>query len=247
VAQNLFADTSLVLDTAATSNSNDGNNVHLFGSLPSGILGQTTTKYGGPTVNGYSSIYDSDVVYNTGVSWTTDLQTAVNNNHASPRIFDLQTASLHELGHTIGMGDLYSIDSSGNVKTTDLEQVMDAYDAPQRTLGNGDISGVQKLYGAGTGNARTYNVRTDSPGVFRPSERCWYLDYNNDGYVDFTTYYGLNGDLPIVGDWLGNGKDTIGVFRPSERSWYLDYNNDGYVDFTTYYGLNGDLPVTGKW
>jgi len=158
VSQNLFADTSLVLDTSATSNPNDGSNVHLFGSLPNGILGQTTTKYGGPTVDGYSSIYDSDVVYNTGATWTTDLQTAVNNNHASPRIFDLQTASLHELGHTIGMGDLYYIDSSGNVKTTDLEQVMDAYDAPQRTLGNGDRAGAQVLYGSPDGRVPLYRA-----------------------------------------------------------------------------------------
>jgi len=158
VSQNLFADTSLVLDTSATSNPNDGSNVHLFGSLPNGILGQTTTKYGGPTVDGYSSIYDSDVVYNTGVSWTTDLQTALNNNHASSRIFDLQTASLHELGHTIGMGDLYSIDSSRNVKTTDLEQVMDAYDAPQRTLGNGDKAGAQVMYGGTNGAIPLYRM-----------------------------------------------------------------------------------------
>lgn len=192
VSQNLFADTSLVSDSSATSNPNDGFNVHLFGSLPSGILGQTSTKYGGPTVDGYSSIYDSDVVYNTGVSWTTDLQTAVNNNHASPRIFDLQSVSLHELGHTIGLGDLYSMDSSGNVKTTDLEQVMDAYDAPQRTLGNGDKAGAQKLYGA----------------TNRYSALSWlHGDFNGDGKTDLIE---LNGgdNIDVL---LSNGDGTFQV------------------------------------
>jgi len=226
VAQNLFADTSLVLDTAATSNSNDGNNVHLFGSLPSGILGQTTTKYGGPTVNGYSSIYDSDVVYNKGVSWTTDLQTAVNNNHASPRIFDLQTASLHELGHTIGMGDLYSIDSSGNVKTTDLEQVMDAYDAPQRTLGNGDKAGAQVLYG----------------GTSLYSAVGWlHGDFNGDGKTDLIELNG--GDhLDVL---LSNGDGTFQVNSYSPWSGYgtslgqwqvLDLNGDGRSDLEHIWG-----------
>ena len=146
----------------------------------------------------------------------------------------------HELGHSIGMGDLYTL-PDGDPRKSDYAQVMNSYDAPQRTLGNGDRTGAQTLYGV----YRASNK--DAIGVFRPSERRWYLDYNNDGYVDAAPYFGSNGDIPVAGDWAGNGKDTLGVFRPSERRWYLDYNNDGYVDVAPYFGLNGDVPVSGDW
>jgi len=45
------------------------------------------------------------------------------------------------------------------------------------------------------------NDGKDTIGVFRPSTRTWYLDYNNDGRVDKTVAYGLDTDLPVSGDW----------------------------------------------
>ena len=32
-------------------------------------------------------------------------------------------------------------------------------------------------------------------------------------------------DIPIVGDWLGQGVSTLGVYRSSNRSFYLSNNN----------------------
>jgi len=51
--------------------------------------------------------------------------------------------------------------------------------------------------------------------------------------------YGLTGDTPIAGDWMGTGVDTVGVFR--NGSFYL---KDG-PSFS--YGLTGDKPVAGNW
>jgi hypothetical protein len=90
-------------------------------------------------------------------------------------------------------------------------------------------------------------ARADTIGVFRPSTRTWYLDYNNDRVPDKILAYGLKADQPVYGDWNGDGKDTIGVFRPSTRTWYLDYNNDRVPDKIFAYGLDGDLPVAGDW
>ena len=37
-------------------------------------------------------------------------------------------------------------------------------------------------------------------------------------------------DIPITGDWKGDGRDTIGVYRPTTSTFYLDHDNDGDVD-----------------
>ncbi|MHB8120317.1 MAG: C1 family peptidase [Methanothrix sp.] len=99
-----------------------------------------------------------------------------------------------------------------------------------------------------TGNwvgTHTNNAVGEGIGVFRPSTRTWYLDYNNDGDADKVFNFGLNGDTPVAGDWTGDGKDGIGVFRTG--TWYLSYNKDGVVDETIGFGLNGDQPVVGDW
>ena len=65
------------------------------------------------------------------------------------------------------------------------------------------------------------------------------------------TSFGLASDLPIVGDWDGDGFDEIGAFRPSNRRFYLDMNANGIWDggdrVAGPYGTAGDLPVAGDW
>ncbi|MEU1506800.1 hypothetical protein ABZ495_17665, partial [Kitasatospora sp. NPDC005748] len=56
------------------------------------------------------------------------------------------------------------------------------------------------------------------------------------------------GDVPMVGDWNGDGKDTIGIFRPSTHGFYLsDSNTSIGVDHTVLFGDTGDIPVKGDW
>ena len=56
----------------------------------------------------------------------------------------------------------------------------------------------------------------------------------------------LQGDIPLVGDWDGNGTDTIGVFR--NGTWFLrNSNSPGPVDAAFGYGQAGDVPVVGDW
>src|SRR6266508_4700886 len=37
---------------------------------------------------------------------------------------------------------------------------------------------------------------------------------------------GIPGDIAVVGDWNGDGTDTIGIFRPGEGKFYLKNDND---------------------
>ncbi len=104
-------------------------------------------------------------------------------------------------------------------------------------------------------------------GVFRNG--MWYLDYNGDGQwsgcgttadTDRCYAFGMMGDIPVVGDWNGNGVSKIGVFR--NGMWYLDYAGT-YAATGTWagcgaptdptkaaciaYGTAGDIPVAGNW
>ena len=94
-------------------------------------------------------------------------------------------------------------------------------------------------------------------GVFRNSTHLFYLDYNGNGAwngasVDRQYNFGITGDIPVYGDWKGDGYATIGVFRPSTHLFYLDYNGNGAwngasVDRQYNFGITGDIPISGKW
>jgi hypothetical protein len=59
----------------------------------------------------------------------------------------------------------------------------------------------------------------------------------------------LPGDLPILGDWNGDGRMKLGVYR--NGLWFVDYDGCNCFDpqgFRVYaFGLPGDLPVLGDW
>jgi hypothetical protein len=94
-------------------------------------------------------------------------------------------------------------------------------------------------------------------GIFR-SGGTWYLDINNNGAwdgtpTDRTFSWGKQpGDIPIIGDWNGDGITETGIFR-SGGTWYLDINNNGAwdntpTDKTFSWGKQpGDIPITGDW
>ena len=86
-------------------------------------------------------------------------------------------------------------------------------------------------------------------GVFRPSTHTFYL--KNGTALSWTTTainWGTNTDLPVTGDWNGDGRTDVGVYRPSAHMFYL--KNGTALSWTTTainWGVSSDLPVTGKW
>ena len=81
-------------------------------------------------------------------------------------------------------------------------------------------------------------------GVFR--QGVFYLrNSNSAGNADTTFTYGAAGDIPLVGDWTGQGKDTAGIFR--QGVFYLrNSNSAGNADNTFAYGAAGDIPVVWR-
>ncbi len=66
--------------------------------------------------------------------------------------------------------------------------------------------------------------------------------------IDHVFLYGLPGDHPVVGDWNGDGIDTIAVFR--DGRWHRDIDGDGKwtnSDVHDGFGQKGDKPVVGDF
>lgn len=66
--------------------------------------------------------------------------------------------------------------------------------------------------------------------------------------IDHVFHYGTAYDVPVTGDWNGDGISTIGVFRGGV--WHLDVDGDGRFtsrDVAAQFGTQGDLPVVGDF
>ena len=106
-------------------------NLVTYGDYPnSGVIAVTRTWYSLLT----RTYVESDILFDTDFGWSTD-QTL--------NTMDLQNIATHEIGHTLGLSDLY---------TTSCKPVtMYGYswygDIEKRTLETPDIIGLQKLYG----------------------------------------------------------------------------------------------------
>ncbi len=86
----------------------------------------------------------------------------------------------------------------------------------------------------------------------------WFSGPSNalDASTKGPRWFGLNGDIPVAGDWDGSGVTRIGVFRCPAFGvcqWYIDLNNNGQWDGIAggdaiwSFGLPGDQPVVGDW
>ncbi|MFN8419140.1 MAG: PQQ-dependent sugar dehydrogenase [Anaerolineae bacterium] len=71
---------------------------------------------------------------------------------------------------------------------------------------------------------------------------------NSSPQVDYSFILGNPSDTPIVGDWDGNGADSVGVFRPSNGLIYIKNTlSTGFADFTMVLGNPGDVGIAGDW
>jgi hypothetical protein len=62
------------------------------------------------------------------------------------------------------------------------------------------------------------------------------------GTQQATQAWGVSGDVPVPGDYDGDGKTDFSVFRPSTNTWYLVNSSTGGTGQFAF-GSSGDLPA----
>jgi hypothetical protein len=94
----------------------------------------------------------------------------------------------------------------------------------------------------------------DSVSIWRPSEARVFIinelgsDGGGFGAADFSFYFGNSGDAPFVGDFDGDGIDTVGLYR--ESAGFVYFRNSlttGVADLSFFYGNAGDQILAGDW
>lgn len=97
------------------------------------------------------------------------------------------------------------------------------------------------------------NDGCDTVSIYRPSTGEVFVvnelgEDANPVRVSTAYFFGNPGDVPFVGDFNGDGAETIGLYRPTSGYVYVrDEHLTGLADNEFYFGDPGDRLVAGNW
>ncbi len=167
----------------------------------------------------YTANQDSFIFARTGETWAYEQNLASPN----PRAAD-------------GFGKSISISGNGN------RVIIGAY----TTGAFSNPTGAAYIYSRQPATSPT--IFPDHPGVYYNG--IFNLrESNTSGSADLTVAFGGDtSDLPIAGDWNGDGISTIGVYRSSVGQFFLSNSNTTpAVDYLFTFGNPDDAPLAGRW
>jgi hypothetical protein len=94
----------------------------------------------------------------------------------------------------------------------------------------------------------------DTVSIYRPLQQRFYIVNDlgtNDGGLgaaDYSFVFGNPGDKPFVGDFNGNGEETVGLHRESTGLvYYRNTHATGNADNQFIFGDPGDRLIAGDW
>ena len=172
-----YMDYTYMGTTTRNGSARDGFNVVSWQSIDglSGTLAETSFWYDSDT----KLLFEFDIVFDEDETWSASGETGK---------YDIQNVGTHEVGHTLGLNDLYD--------SADSEQTMYGYsnsgEIKKRDLYTGDIAGIRFIYGLST---ITYTVDTNPTG----------LQIEVDGR-NYTTPYSFS--------WFSGSDHFVNAFSP---------------------------------
>jgi hypothetical protein len=120
---------------------------------------------------------------------------------------------------------------------------------------------------SGTATSNFSGGLASDVAVFRPSSGQWFSNSILDGTIQVFSW-GSPGDIPVPGDYDGDGTTDLAVYRPSTGQWFLnmttegisvvsfgvsqdkpaqaDYDGDGRTDIALYRPLEGRFFIMGS-
>jgi hypothetical protein len=87
----------------------------------------------------------------------------------------------------------------------------------------------------------------DALGLYTPAHATLRLRTEGGSRLPTSSLGARRGDdVPVAGDWNGDGRDTVGAYRPGDATFHL-VDDAGEPVPAFGYGAVGDLPVAGDW
>jgi hypothetical protein len=179
---------------------------------------------------------------------------AVDDDYATPENAELNIPAPGVLDNdTDPDGDTLTVDNPGGATATNGTVTL-AADGSFTYLPDAGFTGADTFTYAATDGTNTSNLATvtvnvapgDTVGLVDVATGEWFL--RNSAGVVTPFLYGNPGDLPIAGDWDGDGVATPGLYRQSDGFFYSrNSNTTGVADAECFAGDPSDVPLAGDW
>ena len=181
------------------------------------------------------------------------------------KVLSDSTSGTGALSNPVGLttdqhGNLYAADRGNNrvVQYNDNGTYLANFAQASANAVGLNPRNAQMYVGASSGGTVAHfgsvTAKADLIGLYRPSTRTFRLRPSNSAgppSIVATVTGALASDVPLTGDWNGDGIDTAGLYRPSTSTFYLwdrwsnlDMANATYI---VAFGAVGDRPIAGDW
>ena len=105
---------------------------------------------------------------------------------------------------------------------------------------------ITSVVAAGVAVLLTATIAAQPAEAASPGSWYYLTNGTTGGQADITFAYGKADDVVLVGDWNGDGKDTLGVRRGNEY-FLTNGTTGGQADISFAYGKADDTVLVGDW